>query len=409
MMHWREIRLTGLNGGLLLSFILHGLIAAALLFDLPRLMAEPEPEEQVVAVTLVAPPEPETAEAEPPEEPEAPEPEAPEPESPNPETPEPEQTAVAPPPAALPEGDAVPIPVLRPVFQYGAEDAGPDIAPDGGAAEAPAEDATETPPAESAVEPATETVAAVETAAEPEAAAEPDTAPEPAPEPETAAQDQPQAEDPIEPASPAPTTAMPADIVLPDAELAGDSPADLPEAAEQTETALLPDKPAEPTPSPPEPDPAKAKPDPASAAPSGAEAAPPADAVPVDNAPAGDNGLPGVRKLSSSVDTGHAVATAAMGALPRDERGSRLCTSELREQLRRAPESYQVELLPAYRLPGGTVLAVPKAAFRAGGGWYNLSFRCTVDTEALRVTDFTFKVGAAIPRAEWRQRGFPDL
>ena len=132
--------------------------------------------------------------------------------------------------------------------------------------------------------------------------------------------------------------------------------------------------------------------------------------APAATAPAADNGLPGVRALSSSVNTGHAVATTAMGALPREERGSRLCTTELREQLRRAPESYRVELLPAYRLPGGgNVLNVPNAAFRAAGAWYNLNFRCTVDKDALRVTAFTYKVGAAIPRTQWRQRGFPEF
>ena len=396
MMRWREIRVNGLGGGLLLSLFLHGLIAAVLLFDLPRPMAEPEPPEEVVAVTIVPPPEPEP---EPEQEEPAPEPAA---------EPEPPEAAAAepPPPPSLPEGGAVPIPVLRPVFEFGEEDRGPEIALDGGAAQAPATDPAETQPDEPA--------AAPETAAEPEP--EPETTAEVPPEPETAAEVTPEADAPVEePVETPPETvaeepaeapveqpapAPPAEIAVPDGEQAGDQPAGLPETAEQTETARLPEKPAEPVPSPPEPDPARPKP----------SRSPDAKAVaPVDAAPAVDNGLPGVRKLSSGVDTGHAVATTAMGALPRDVRGSQLCTTELREQLRRAPEPYRVELLPSYRLPGGTVLNVPKAAFRAGGAWYNLSFRCTVDADALRVTAFSFKVGAPVPRTQWRQRGFPEF
>lgn len=389
MMRWREIRVNGLGGGLLLSLFLHGLIVAVLLFDLPRPMAEPEPPEEVVAVTIVPPPEPEP-------EPEESAPE-PEPAAEAPPEPEPAQAAESPPPPSLPEGESVPIPVLRPVFEFGEEDRGPEIALDGGAAQAPAEEPAETPPEERQSATGPEAEAEPEAA---EAAPEAETAADVPPEPETPVADP--AETPVETLAEAaaeapveqPAPATPAGIAVTDAELAGDQPAEGPEAAEQTETAALPEKPADPAPAPRQPDPAKAKP-PRSP---DAKAAPPAD-----------NGLPGVRAVSSSVDTGHAVATTAMGALPRDARGSKLCTTELREQLRRAPESYRVELLPAYPLPGGNVLAVPNAAFRAGGSWYNLSFRCTVDADALRVTAFSFKVGAPIPRKDWKARGFPEF
>jgi len=276
----------------------------------------------------------------------------------------------------------VPIPVLRPVFQFGEEDTGPEIALDGGASEAPAEEAQVEEP--SAEEPTVEDV--LETPL-PEPAAERDT--------EAAEQDQQPADTPADqpPADPAPALAMPDDITLPDADLAGDTSGALAEAAAETELASLPEDPTDAASSAPQPKPAK-----------------PAVKVietPADTRPASDNGLPGVRQLSSSVNTGHAVATTAMGALPRNVRGSQLCTTELREQLRRAPEPYRPELLPSYTLPGGAVLAVPNAAFRAGGVWYDLNFRCTVDADALRVEDFTFKVGNAIPRSQWQARGFP--
>jgi outer membrane biosynthesis protein TonB len=397
MMRWSNVRLNTLSGGLLVSLLLHGLIVAVLLFDLPEPIAEAEPEEEVVAVTIVPPPEPEPApppESEP-EEP-APEPEA---EAPAEPEPEPEQAEETPPVPAGPdsegEGGAVPIQVIRPVFQFGEEDAGPEIALDGGAAQAPEQDQPEAQPE------------VTEVAPEPEL--EPETAAEVPPETEVPAEEAAEelAETPVEqPAQQdAPAPAMPAEITPPDEVLAGDAPGNLPDGADQAELALLPEDPVDP---PPPVVPEPVVPDPVEIPPPASTTRAPS-AAPADTAPAVDNGLPGVRALSSIVDTGHAVATTAMGALPREERGSRLCTTELREQLRRAPEPYRVELLPAYRLPGGTVLAVPNAAFRAGGAWYNLSFRCTVDRDALRVTDFSFKVGTPIPRQDWRARGFPEF
>jgi len=437
-----KFRLSGLSGGVLLSLLAHGLIVAALLIDWPKPVMQAEPEEQVVTVTLVAPPEPEPELPEPeqpePEQPEpeqpAPEPEAPAPEEQPPEEPAPEQPA---PQAAAPEpmadeadageDEGAPIPVLRPVFQFGEEDTGPEIAQDGGASEAPVEDqpegqpeapvddsetqALEQPPAEELPR-----EAMVETPP-PEPAAEPDSeaadATEADPQPADAPQDEP-------PADPAPTLAMPDDITLPDAELAGDTPGALAEAASETELASLPENPVAAAVPVPLPRPANpSSPD----TPAVTDVAPPVDTAPVDDAgpadpgpadtepadagPTRDNGLPGVRQLSSSVNTGHAVATTAMRDMPREARGSQLCTTELREQLRRAPEPYRLELLPSYVLPGGTVLTVPNAAFRAGGVWYDLTFRCTVDADAIRVVDFSFKVGNAIPRSQWQARGFP--
>jgi hypothetical protein len=41
------------------------------------------------------------------------------------------------------------------------------------------------------------------------------------------------------------------------------------------------------------------------------------------------------------------------------------------------------------------------AAFRSRGKWYTLSFRCTADTEHLKVLSFKFKTGDEIPEAKW--------
>ncbi|WP_370322353.1 DUF930 domain-containing protein [Oricola sp.] len=264
------------------SVAAHVLVIALLIFGLPLPQVEPE-QPEAIAVELVPPPEPAPQEEEQPTQ-EAAEEQPPEEEAPE-EQPAEAAEAEAPPQEAAsePQQSAPPIQVLRPVFQFGEQDAGPREATDGSA---PEEAETEEP------------------------------APDPAPEP-------------------------------------------IDEAA-----APLP-----------------------------------AEKPPVELAEA--------RTLFSRAVTDDPAAMTAMAGLPREMRGSELCTTELREQLRNSTPPYWPDLLPAYRLGAGSVLEVREAAFRARGQWYDLSFRCEVDADATRVLSFAFNVGDAIPRDQWRARGFP--
>ena len=264
------------------SVAAHVLVIALLIFGLPLPQVEPE-QPEAIAVELVPPPEPAPQEEEQPTQ-EAAEEQPPEEEAPE-EQPAEAAEAEAPPQEAAsePQQSAPPIQVLRPVFQFGEQDAGPREATDGSA---PEEAETEEP------------------------------APDPAPEP-------------------------------------------IDEAA-----APLP-----------------------------------AEKPPVELAEA--------RTLFSRAVTDDPAAMTAMAGLPREMRGSELCTTELREQLRNSTPPYWPDLLPAYRLGAGSVLEVREAAFRASGQWYDLSFRCEVDADATRVLSFAFNVGDAIPRDQWRARGFP--
>ncbi|MET0575148.1 MAG: DUF930 domain-containing protein [Mesorhizobium sp.] len=112
--------------------------------------------------------------------------------------------------------------------------------------------------------------------------------------------------------------------------------------------------------------------------------------------------------LFSHTATSSPIATTALGDEPRGARAARLCVTELREQLRHASPPYFPELLPSYRLEDGTVIEDPVAAFLGNGQWYNLSFRCEVDSEATKVVTFAFRVGDTVPRSEWKRRGLPS-
>ncbi|WP_306031137.1 DUF930 domain-containing protein [Stappia sp. MMSF_3263] len=97
----------------------------------------------------------------------------------------------------------------------------------------------------------------------------------------------------------------------------------------------------------------------------------------------------------------------AMNGMPQAARVDLLCMTELRAQLRTATPPYHADLLPSFRFEAGNVLQPRRAAFRAGGQWYELAFRCELNAGVTRVESFTHRVGEPVPRAEWSTRGFP--
>jgi hypothetical protein len=131
---------------------------------------------------------------------------------------------------------------------------------------------------------------------------------------------------------------------------------------------------------------------------------PPADTAKKQETPKPEE----AKKLFSQQATADVIATTAMGRLPRGVRAGRLCVTKLREQLRNSWPPYFPDLLPSYRLEEGTVIDVPKAAFRVNGEWYDLSYRCEVDTDATRVVAFAFRVGDLLPPSERQRRRLPS-
>lgn len=111
--------------------------------------------------------------------------------------------------------------------------------------------------------------------------------------------------------------------------------------------------------------------------------------------------------LFSEAITDDPVAQTAMGNLPRGLRATQLCETELTEQLRNAAPSRDPDFIPRSPLADGNILELRQTAFRSQGQWYDLSFRCEINEDATKVMGFAFKIGAPVPRSEWRGRGFP--
>lgn len=360
------------------SLFLHVLIAAFLFFGLPRPDQQPDQQEQPVNVAIVPPPD-------------QPKPKpAPKPPEPKPEKP-PEQKVEKPPPPEPPKPKD--LPVLKPVFQYGKKDTGPEKSLDGGSAQAE----TTSPQAR-------------------DEAAKPPVEPKPAPNPSA---------NPVQEASKTDEKAETAqsDAKPTPSEEQSTADADKQQQDKQGAVPQITDRQAVVAPKPLETQ-TDSKPSPSSSA-EKAKARPaksmqfkPATAfkAPSRNArrsnPANTDfggapvyaGLPGVRKLYSQGATGDAFATSSMESVPRSKRVATLCGSVLDRELQSA--DYAPKWVPNIELEAGNVLDPPQAAFSTRTQWYDLSFRCKVDADATRVLSFSFRVGALVPPGEWPARGF---
>jgi hypothetical protein len=365
-------RLRTLLWGLPASLILHALIIAFLVYNLPSPPQRPQ-EEQAVNVALVPPPDqpkPKLAPAPSPKNPEAKKPPEPKVEK------SPEQNVEKPPPPEKPST----FEVLKPVFQFGAKDTGPRKSLDGDSAQdnspSPAKDSDPKPPV-------------VPKDAE-NKSAPPDSAKETEPTQEkqaTSTQDAGNQDTDKQEAEAHDADKQTAAAATPLAAAGGDAEIALPALAEA-----------------PKPRPENApKPSPAKVEKSGSGRPSSKDvAVAISRA---YSGLPGVSRLYSQGATGDAVATTSMAGVPRDQRVAKLCASALQQQLQDA--SYFPDLIPLVPLKVGNILDVPEAAFHTPTTWYRLSFRCEVDTNATRVLSFAFRAGTPIPPDEWSRLGLP--
>lgn len=323
--------------GAVASVAIHVVVLGVILIGLPH-SDPPQPTEETVSVEIVPPPEPEPEK--PPEQPPAPKAEEPPPPPPPP-----------PPPQDKPDPEkpetAMQTPVLRPAFQFGEKDSGPEKALDGDGAEAAKPEPAPPVPQETQAE------------------AKPVEAPQ-EPPPPADTQTAEQVEKPAE--------AQP-EIALPEV----DTPANAGQGEALASVVPLP----------------MAKPE----KPADAERKPPAAQTKAT--------LREARKLYSASASGEMVAMMAMAGVPREQRASQLCATELREQLKHSKERFDPEYLPNIRLQTGNVMQVDLAAFRASGVWYDIHYRCEVDGDATRVTSFQFAVGEKVPRSQWAARRFP--
>lgn len=96
----------------------------------------------------------------------------------------------------------------------------------------------------------------------------------------------------------------------------------------------------------------------------------------------------------------------ALSKLPPSRRMSQICSIELLEQVRHSGITPDL-LVPSSnrgRRQGATQLTASGGAVRSRGVWRNVAFECSVDAEVTAVTEFRFALGAIVPRSEWAAR-----
>jgi hypothetical protein len=325
------------------SGVLHLLVGALLIFGLPVSLLQPEKEE-AIAVTLVPPPEkprPKPAEKSQPKPADVAKPEPAKASPPEKATP-PKPDVAKPEPAPRERDAALPLPTLRPVFQFGEKDAGPRDSTDGnGAKDSPGE-------AKSGVAPAS--------VGEQESGA---------------GQSADRARNPSEKEQAAPTSPTETDRQASAAPPTLTTTEALDRVPENKPTAQIEKR------------------------------GPAADDA---DGSGGARTLREAKTLFFSTASGGAEATTAIGKLPREVRAGQLCASELDQQLRHAWPPIFATALPNYLLKRGNVLEVNKGAFLADRRWFNLAFRCEVDQDARKVVSFAIRIGAPILRNEWASR-----
>ena len=93
-----------------------------------------------------------------------------------------------------------------------------------------------------------------------------------------------------------------------------------------------------------------------------------------------------------------------LNALAPEERVEQRCDLEAMDRLRKEGD-FRPDKVIAYTFsdPVGNDngLKATGAAFRSGGDWFKLRFKCGTDAGGLSVTAFDYKVGSKIPREEW--------
>lgn len=98
----------------------------------------------------------------------------------------------------------------------------------------------------------------------------------------------------------------------------------------------------------------------------------------------------------------------ALGKLPKRDRILQICGIEALEQVRhQRPNTFPDMLAPSGGTVSGNSVSVRDGAFRSRALWYAIDFDCQLDDKAMQITQFSYAIGAQIPRAQWNARELP--
>jgi hypothetical protein len=104
-------------------------------------------------------------------------------------------------------------------------------------------------------------------------------------------------------------------------------------------------------------------------------------------------------------------ARRLLATLDDTERMIQLCGLEAMEQVRAWRGTFRPTAVVAYAMAEAAVsgdrVDAGGAAFRSGGSWYAIRFRCRLRPDHASVAAFEFKVGDAVPEEKWETLNLP--
>jgi hypothetical protein len=108
---------------------------------------------------------------------------------------------------------------------------------------------------------------------------------------------------------------------------------------------------------------------------------------------------------------GARAAKKVLAQLDPEERRLQLCNLEAVAQIEATRSDLHPERIIGYAKGAEDVksneIAADGAAFKSGGKWYLLSFRCRLSNDGEHVVGLDYKIGAPIPPSEWARLGLP--
>jgi hypothetical protein len=89
------------------------------------------------------------------------------------------------------------------------------------------------------------------------------------------------------------------------------------------------------------------------------------------------------------------------------ERREQRCDMEAMKRIAQEQKGFKPDKVIAYTFADpvetGNLVRAPGAAFRSGGEWYRLKFKCETGDRGLTVRSLKYTVGEKIPRDQWER------
>jgi len=86
-------------------------------------------------------------------------------------------------------------------------------------------------------------------------------------------------------------------------------------------------------------------------------------------------------------------------------RAEQRCNARAMGVVSREHKDMQPDELVAYAFQDSVITAAevnaPGGAIRSHGAWYRISYHCITSADGLEVQEFDYRLGSAVPRAQW--------